>query len=83
MSKNRIFGLLLALVLLVGAFTIAVPNTAQALPSNEVTTTYYSDATLTNVVGEHILLCTGGYYDWGQRTAYKTVDSISCRDLGY
>ena len=84
MTKKRIFGLMLALALMVGAFTLGMPQTAQACPSNEVTTTYYSDAAHTTVVGERILLCNClGYATWGVKTPYYTVDSLSCSIAGY
>lgn len=81
MTKNRFFGCLLALALLAGAFTLGVPETAQALPSNEVTTTYYSDASKTDVVGERILLCSGGWISWGIKTSYATQYSVSCNEF--
>jgi Family of unknown function (DUF6289) len=79
MFKNQIFGLLLALALLTGVFTLALPENAQACPSNEVTTTYYSTAAKTTIVGERTLLCDcGGIIGWGSQTAYHTKTSFPC-----
>jgi len=74
MTKNRIIvGLLLVFALVAGAFTIA-----EALPSNEVTTIYYSDASKTDEVGERTLLCSGGWIKWGTTSAYANKYSVPC-----
>jgi hypothetical protein len=82
MFRNRIFGLLLALALLTGAFTLALPKNAQACPSNEVRTTYYSTAAKTTVVGQKTLQCDClGYTSWGIQTSYYTQTSYPCYDF--
>jgi Family of unknown function (DUF6289) len=81
MTKKRIVGCLLALALLAGIFTLAAPKIAEALPSNQLTITYYSDASQETIVGERTLACTGGWYSWGITTSYRTSDSVPC-DLG-
>lgn len=52
---------------------------ARALPSNEVTTLYYSDANKTQVVGGRILLCSGEKGSWGRSTQYISRESEPCR----
>jgi hypothetical protein len=49
-----------------------------ALPSNEVTTTYYNDAAHTTVVGEKTLLCQGGISKWGRVTRWYERSSTPC-----
>jgi hypothetical protein len=49
-----------------------------ALPANEVTTTYYSNAARTEIVGEKTLLCQGGISKWGNVTQWYERSSISC-----
>ena len=84
MNRRKTFGLMLSLAALAGVLTLSAPKSVQACPANETTTTYYSDATLTNVVGERTVLCNClGTTSWGNRTAYYTVNSISCNELGY
>lgn len=79
MDKKRIFGLMLALSLLAGAFTLGLPQPAQACPANETVYTYYSDASLTTAVGHRIILCNClGTASSGTRTRYFTVDSLPC-----
>ena len=49
-----------------------------ALPPNEVTWEYYSDATFTELVGERILFCSGQWWSWGVRTSYYYTWSTPC-----
>jgi hypothetical protein len=48
---------------------------AQALPSNEVETAYYSDASRTDEVGGFIRGCDGSLSAWGKQTRYATRTS--------
>jgi hypothetical protein len=57
---------------------IATSQNAIALPANEVTTTYYSDASKTDEVGEMTLLCSGQRIIEGRRTAYASRSSSPC-----
>lgn len=68
----RILGLMLALALLAGAFTVLTPGTAEALPHYETHTWYYSDSTHTTLVGERHLYCDGSKEgSWGVTSSYK------------
>lgn len=49
-----------------------------ALPANEVTTTYYSNAARTDVVGEKTLFCQGGTSKWGRVTRWYERSSTPC-----
>jgi hypothetical protein len=57
---------------------LGISITANALPANEVTTTYYSDRSKTVAVGEVILYCTGQRSQWGRRTPYGSQTSDPC-----
>jgi Family of unknown function (DUF6289) len=57
---------------------IATSQNAIALPAIEVTTTYYSDSSKTNEVGEMTLLCSGQRTLEGRRTAYSSQSSSPC-----
>jgi hypothetical protein len=50
-----------------------------ALPQNELDTFYYSDATMTDIVGERDILCVGGVYQWGTTTHHMRTQEISCQ----
>lgn len=58
--------------------TILFSGVALALPANEVTTTYYSSADHTTVVGEKTLLCQGGISKWGRVTRWYERSSTPC-----
>jgi hypothetical protein len=66
-----------------GAVLIAatVAGVATALPANEVTYWYYSDASMSRPVGMMIQFCDGGRYYEGQTTGYsRIVLSHSCKE---
>ena len=65
----------MSLALIVG---VGVSLKTQAKPKHEVTTTYYSNATHKQVVGERTLLCGGGISKWGKVTQFHTKDSAPC-----
>lgn len=73
-----------ASVFLLGVFSVAavagffVAGEALALPSNEVETTYYSDATYSTQIGYRILFCNGSRYQEGTTSIYKQVYSTPC-----
>lgn len=75
MSKIRKF--YLAAALLFGLTTVGAV-VAWALPSHEIETTYFSDATLTGDVGWSILLCDGSYYRTGTVTPYFLRKKTPC-----
>lgn len=57
---------------------LGVTTTVMALPAQEVTTTYYSDSSKTEAVGETILLCNGQRAKWGKMTGYAIRSSSPC-----
>lgn len=81
---KRITRKLLALGYLcsIGIATSGLTATVHALPSQEVTTTYYSDASKTTEVGEFMLLCNGQRMQWGKRTRYGSRSSSPCNGGG-
>ncbi|NJK40421.1 MAG: hypothetical protein HC934_01910 [Acaryochloridaceae cyanobacterium SU_2_1] len=54
----------------------------KALPAQEVTTTYFSDSSKTEAVGERILLCNGQRATWGRVTRYAVRSSEPCNGGG-
>lgn len=74
--RRRIVAGLALLAAIVGLALSA--RGASALPSNEVITTYYSDASRTTEVGERHLFCTGQTVRWGTTTKYATQVSFPC-----
>lgn len=76
--KNRVFVFLLGAGL--GVAGLLPSNPAQALPRREVVRVYYSDASMTRVVGErNILSCAGAAHGgWGRVTPYYRSESTSC-----
>ena len=65
---------ILSLLFLVSAFA----GTAYALPANDVTTSYFSDAAKTKLVGTVERTCAGGTIVFGRKTAFSTRTSDSC-----
>ena len=58
---------------------------AQALPAQETTRVYYTDATFTVPVGEEpVMTCYGRrqYMAWGVRSHYVAMDSFGCEGIG-
>lgn len=51
---------------------------AGALPANEVFTTYYSNASMTKVVGTSHLSCSGRFIRTGKTTAYSDSFDAPC-----
>jgi hypothetical protein len=66
-------------LLLVGGMVLCAPSsTAHARPTTWSITTYYSDASLTTIVGRDREGCLGASHS-GQRTAYYTSVDGDCR----
>lgn len=65
-------------VLLVATLCLTASSAARALPSNEVTTEFYSDPSRSTLVGERILTCGGGHAMWGRKTAFSEKSSSPC-----
>jgi uncharacterized protein DUF6289 len=51
---------------------------AQASPTQSIWILYYSDSTLTTVVGQRLLTCEGGWTNSGSRTSYYEVEYFPC-----
>jgi hypothetical protein len=90
MRTSRVnFRLAARLVVLVAllcavAFTLSRSQDASAKPCHEVTTYYYSDATLTTEVGEKYLTCNQGIITTGTVTAYyQSFDGECCSCCGF
>jgi hypothetical protein len=83
MQLSRLFGrVAITLVLTTSALTVAPVVSAYAgwLPGDnqEVTTTYYSDATRTVVVGQTVYGNCGNDYSWGTDSAYLSRALTDC-----
>ena len=61
---------------------LASAGVAYALPSNEVETTYYSDASMATEVGGSFLACQGGFNRWGKYSRYRVRFSTPCTNSG-
>ncbi|MDJ0619547.1 MAG: DUF6289 family protein [Calothrix sp. MO_192.B10] len=57
---------------------VALPLPVTALPSQEVTKIYYSNAAKTKVVGISILACNGRRSTKGKTTPYVRISSSPC-----
>ena len=69
-SKKKLFTVLFAVALVVvGSASLLAPG-AESLPSQEVTTVYYSSPAKTAIVGIKILSCYGGIGQQGSTSAY-------------
>ena len=58
--------------------TLVLTVAALALPSQEVSTTYYSDSNQSEVVGEVTLLCNGQRTQWGKKTRFASQSTEPC-----
>lgn len=79
LKRPILSAILMASILLGVAFLTAFtcpPATAKGCFSR--TTTYYSDATLSTVIGQNILPCEGWVQTWGSTSAFKTVQIDEC-----
>ena len=68
----------LALVAALVAFRFIPPKPAHARPGNDVLVEYYSDATLSVIVGHYMLTCGGIHYTVGQVTEFYFERDSSC-----
>ncbi len=68
---------------LVAISAITASAVAFAGPANDVEVTFYSDATMTTVVGGYELFCTGRHTSWGTTSGTYTREVvISCGEAG-
>lgn len=67
-----------ALALASAFIGLSIASDAAALPANGYDIVYYSDASMTNEVGERMLECNGGRYSYGVVTSYYTKETWSC-----
>jgi hypothetical protein len=68
----RTFGIIAALIGTTATHSFA-------LPTHEVETIYFSDATYSKEVGAVILSCQGGVYHEGKTSRYRVKSSTPCR----
>ena len=78
MTRNRIFGLMLALALLAGAVSFTAPAEAVIVGGYSYGTIFYSDASFTVEVGERYRDCSGYFYRWGTTSPYYQHYEIPC-----
>jgi hypothetical protein len=80
-TRRRLFTAL-AVVTLIAAVVVAMglKNRTSAKPCVSVDTLYYSDATLSEVVGEHYIPCSGSPWSWGTTSPYYETTTESCYD---
>ncbi|GAA1999438.1 DUF6289 family protein [Catenulispora subtropica] len=74
---------LVVAALLGGAAVAALPAApAQAIGAcrlnSECVTTYYDNASHTEVVGQITVFCDGQTSDWGTRTGFAVVQNVPC-----
>jgi hypothetical protein len=67
---------------IVAAFIGTTVTQSFALPANEIETTYYADASLTDEVGSFFLGCDGSRFKEGKVTGYKTTTKRACHSGG-
>ena len=75
MKTLRMLGIIAALI-----STTAVQSFA--LPANEVETTYYADASLTEEVGYYFLGCDGSRFREGKTSSFKATTKRACHSGG-
>ncbi|MCC7247470.1 MAG: hypothetical protein IT473_02495 [Lysobacter sp.] len=74
--KKTAYCALLGASVAVGAVTAKVTPTPPKLPG---LITYYSNSSLTQDVGQEIVMCSGAsYVSWGYITQYKTQEFFYC-----
>ena len=79
---GRVFLKALAMLVLTAAVGLALghSNYASAKPCFSIDTVYYSDASLTTVVGERYIPCAGSTWSWGTTSPYYETTTESCYD---
>jgi hypothetical protein len=75
MRPSKTFKILALSVVAASALATGV---AFALPTHEVETYYYSDASHTEEVGHTLLACNGHFFSNDVQTAYADVTSTPC-----
>jgi len=79
LKRRILFAILMASMLLGVAFSTAFTcRRANARGCVWRTTTYYSNATYTTIIGQYIIPCEGMVQIWGSTSAYKKIDSGEC-----
>lgn len=68
----------LVFVLAVSALAGYVAPSADALPSNEVWTSFFNNASHDVLIGEKFLLCSGHRGSWGSTSAYFVKEFFPC-----
>lgn len=77
-ARNRRFATALLLALVVGGTALLIPSSTDAIPQKAVFSGFYSDGSLTELVGERILLCDGTRVSWGIITSYQDYYEEPC-----
>ena len=72
MNRNVRYIVLLALLI------TGIASSVQAVPSSGFYIQYFSDASMTELVGEREYWCFGGISSWGIRTAYLVGEDFGC-----
>jgi hypothetical protein len=78
-KKVALVGVMLGTV---GGFICGRSRSAEALPAQEVETTYFSDATFSVEVGFSVLACNGGHSRSGRTTRYMVKSTMPCNYRG-
>jgi hypothetical protein len=79
MIRRSVTAAAAALLAAAGVTFAAAPAQASACPlGSECVTTYYSDASLTTVIGGKIEYCDGGSDSWGTRSGYYDYSRTPC-----
>lgn len=76
----RVLAVVAILAGVAGGFFAAASS--DALPCNEVDRIYYNNAAHQVEVGERLLLCNGGHYNWGVTSPYYVIYSEPCPGCG-
>ncbi|HEU4889253.1 MAG TPA: hypothetical protein VFV49_15305 [Thermoanaerobaculia bacterium] len=75
MSRNVRYLVLLVLL------TIGIVSSVQAVPPHGFYVQYFSDASMTELVGEREYWCYGGISSWGDRTEFLYGEDFDCPNL--
>jgi len=63
---------------LISVSALAVSIVSFAHPVYDTDIVYFSDATMTTVIGESEVYCTGASSSWGSTSLFKKIDQTSC-----
>jgi len=78
LKRRILFAILMASMLLGVAFSTAFRQPTNARGCWWRTTTYYSNATYSTVIGQYIIPCEGPTQIWGTTAAYVQKDTGEC-----